>query len=92
MTDATKWKPTADRLLIQRIDADDVSEGGIIIPENAKKKPDRGHILAVGPDVSDEVAVGDEVLFAKYAGHVLGEGDVSVLLMHEHELIAKVVS
>lgn len=70
----TKIRPLSDRIIVKRLEADSTSKGGIIIPENAKEKPARGEVLAVGPGRTlnsgelTQVGVGDRVIFERYAG------------------------
>ena len=72
-----KFRPLHDRVVVKRIDAEEKSSGGIIIPDTAKEKPSQGEVIAVGPGGRDEagklipidVKVGDRVLFGKWSGH-----------------------
>lgn len=69
-------KPLHNRLLVERLDAEDTTSSGIIIPDTAKEKPQKGKVISVGPGIKDkdgklipmEIAKGDLVLFAKYGG------------------------
>ncbi len=71
-----KFRPLHDRVVVKRIEAEDMTTGGIIIPDTAKEKPSQGEIIAVGPGGRDEagrvipidVKVGDRVLFGKWSG------------------------
>ena len=91
-------KPLADRVLVERIE-DDVqkSPGGIIIPDTAKEKPQRGKVIAVGDGRKDDegkriamdVAAGDVVIFGKYSGSEVKVGDKEYLVMHENDIMAK---
>jgi chaperonin GroES len=92
MEDVTKIRPLADRVLIERIEADTVSKGGIVIPDNAKEKPNRGKVITVGPGkftdgrfVETTVKVGQTVLFGKYAGQsvIPGSAEKYVLLRED---------
>ena len=89
-----KFRPLHDRVLVRRFDADEVSEGGIIIPDTAKEKPIQGEIIAVGPGSraddgliqSLDVQVGDRVLFGKWSGtEVKIDGD-DLLILKESDL------
>lgn len=92
-----KVKPLADRVLVKRIEEEEVKEGGIIIPDTAKEKPYKGVVVAVGPGRLDEktgkripleVKEGDKVLFSKYAGtEVKIEGE-EYLIMREDDILA----
>jgi chaperonin GroES len=76
----TKIRPLGDRVLVARDKAESKTPGGIVIPENAQEKTQRGEVLAFGPKVED-LRVGDAVLFGKYAGtDVQGDGQELVLL------------
>lgn len=90
-----KFRPLHDRLLVQRLDGEEKSRGGIIIPDTAKEKPQQGRVLAVGPGRRDEngelvpldVRSGDKVLFAKYAGtEIQIDGEDRVILREEDVL------
>ena len=83
------FRPLHDRVLVRRIEAEEKTRGGIIIPETAKEKPIEGEILAIGPGARDEmgrivpldVKVGDRVLFGKWAGtDVLIDGEERLIL------------
>ena len=86
-----KLKPLADRVLIRPAAAEEVTLGGIIIPDSAKEKPLPGEVIAVGNGTTDEEMVlkaGDEVLYGKYAGtEIEFEGD-KVLIMRQNEILA----
>ena len=84
-----KFRPLHDRVVVERIDAEAMTAGGIIIPDTAKEKPAEGEVLAVGPGARDdagtlhppEVKIGDRVLFGKWAGtEVLIDGADRVIL------------
>ena len=84
-------KPLADRVLVEAAAAEDKTAGGIIIPDTAKEKPQKGTVVAVGPGKKDEpmtVKVGDSVLYGKYAGtEITVEGD-NYLIMRESDIVA----
>jgi chaperonin GroES len=93
-----KLKPIGDRVIVRRDSSEDQSAGGIILPDTAKKKPQRGTILAVGPGklqddgkrVAPQVKEGDVVLFTNWAGDEFKErGKIDdVLVMHEEDILA----
>ena len=86
-----KIKPLGDRVLIQPNVAEAKTASGIIIPDTAKEKPQRGVVVAVGPGKPDEpttVKVGDEVLYGKYAGTELSLEGKDYLMMRESDLLA----
>jgi chaperonin GroES len=90
-----KLRPLADRVVVKRIEEEEVKKGGIIIPDTAKEKPQKGEIIAVGPGRLDEkgnrvpleVKVGDKVLFSKYAGTEVKIGDEELLVMREDDIL-----
>ena len=92
-------KPLHDRVVIERLEADEqTSSGGIIIPDTAKEKPQRGKVVAVGEGAFNEkgdrnkldVNVGDEVLFGKYSGNDIKVEGKEFLIMRENEILAVV--
>lgn len=98
---AINLKPLGDRVIVEPIEKEDVTASGIVLPETAKKKPQEGLVLAVGPGQWDEdgekrialdVKEGDKVLYAKYAGtpFELPEGK-EVLVLRESDLLAIIV-
>ena len=91
----TKFRPLHDRVVVKRIDAEEKSSGGIIIPDSVKEKPSQGEIIAVGPGARDEtgrinkldVKTGDRVLFGKWSGtEVKLDGD-DLLIMKESDIM-----
>jgi len=94
---AMSLKPLGDRVIVEPVEKEEMTAGGIILPETAKEKPQQGTIVAVGPGRRDEegkripmdVKVGDRVLFAKYAGtEVKLEEDEKVLVLKESDILA----
>ncbi|GAB6175346.1 co-chaperone GroES [Desulfobaculum senezii] len=91
-----KLKPLNDRVLVKRLESEEVSAGGIIIPDTAKEKPMRGEIVAAGPGKTDEsgktiamsVKEGDMVLFNKYAGTEIKIDGKEHLVMREDDILA----
>ena len=84
-------KPLADRVLIEPAEAEEKTAGGIIIPDTAKEKPQKGTIVAVGPGKKDEpmtVKVGDNVLYGKYAGTEINIKGVEYMIMRESDVVA----
>lgn len=94
---ATKMQPLGDRVLIRPLTEEEVSKGGIILPDTAKEKPQRGEVVAVGPGRLDEngkrvamdVKVGDKVIYSKYAGSEIKEGEEELLILRESDILAK---
>ncbi len=89
-------KPLADRVVVKPLQAEEKTAGGIIIPDNAKEKPQKGEVVAVGPGkasdsgekVAMELKVGDKVLYGKYSGtEVTVDGD-DYLIMRESDVLA----
>jgi chaperonin GroES len=88
-----KFRPLHDRVVIKRIEAEEKTTGGIIIPDTAKEKPQQGEVIAVGPGGRDEagklipidVKVGDRVLFGKWSGTEVKLDGVEYLIMVEAE-------
>ncbi len=91
-----KLKPLGSRVLVEPIEAEEVTAGGIVLPETAKEKPQKGKVLSVGPGDRDEdgdrikmdVAQGDTVLFAKYAGTEIKVDGKKLLILRESDLLA----
>jgi len=84
-------KPLADRVLVEPVEAETKTASGIIIPDNAKEKPQKGNIVAVGNGTKDEpltVKVGDTVLYGKYAGTELKLEGKDYLIMRESDVLA----
>ncbi len=84
-------KPLADRVIIEPAQAEEKTAGGIIIPDTAKEKPQKGTVLAVGEGKKDEpmtVKVGDTVLYGKYAGTEISVEGSDYLIMRESDIVA----
>ncbi len=84
-------KPLADRVIVKAAPAEEKTAGGIIIPDTAKEKPQRGTIVAVGAGKKDEpmtVKVGDNVLYGKYAGTEINYNGEDYLIMKESDILA----
>ncbi len=84
-------KPLADRVLVEPKAAETKTAGGLIIPDNAKEKPQEGTVLAVGPGKKDEpmeVKVGDKVLYGKYAGTEINAEGKSYMIMRQSDILA----
>ena len=90
-----KFRPLHDRVVVTRIDADNKTPGGIIIPDTAKEKPTEGEVIAVGPGGRDEsgklipidLKVGDQVLFGKWSGNEVKIDGVEILIMKESDIM-----
>jgi chaperonin GroES len=84
-------KPLADRVLVEPLEAETKTASGIIIPDTAKEKPQKGIVIAVGPGTKDEpltVKVGDTVLYGKYSGTELKLEGTEYLMMRESDILA----
>ena len=94
-----KFRPLHDRVVIERIDADAKTAGGIIIPDTAKEKPQQGKVIAVGPGGRDEsgklipidVQVGDRILFGKWSGTEVKIDGREYLIMKESDIMGVLV-
>ena len=94
---AAKLEPLGDRVIVRPTEKEEVSKGGIILPDTAKEKPQEGEIIGVGlGKVKDDgtrmamdVKVGDKVIYAKYAGTEVEVDDEKLLIMHESDIMAK---
>jgi len=92
-------QPLEDRIVIKRLEAEEKTAGGIVLPDTAKEKPQRGEVLAVGPGkLLDNgkrgelsVAVGDEVIYGKYGGTDIEVSGDDVKILRESDILAKVV-
>ena len=90
-----RFRPLHDRVVVKRIDAEDKTAGGIIIPDTAKEKPSQGEVIAVGPGGRDEngklfpidVQVGDRVLFGKWSGTEVKIDGQELLIMKESDIM-----
>ncbi|PKO17847.1 MAG: co-chaperone GroES [Chloroflexi bacterium HGW-Chloroflexi-10] len=91
-----KLKPLGSRVVVEPIDNEEVTAGGIVIPETAKEKPQKGHVMSVGPGDRDDdgkrialdVEKGDVVLFAKYSGTEIKVEGKKLLILRESDLLA----
>ena len=94
---ATKLQPLADRLVVKPIEKEEVTKGGIVLPDTAKEKPQEGKVLAVGPGrLSDDgkrlamdVSTGDIVIYAKYGGTEIKIDDEELVILRESDILAK---
>ena len=92
-------QPLGDRLIVEVLEEEETTVSGIVLPDTAKEKPQRGRVLAVGPGPRDDngnfVAMdleeGDEIIFSKYGGTEIKLGTDEVLILRETDVLAKVV-
>jgi chaperonin GroES len=94
-----KVRPLDDRVVVEGLEAEEKTAGGILLPDTAKQKPQRGRVLAVGPGklrdngerATLNVAKGDEVLFGKYAGNDIEVEGREIKILRESDILAKIV-
>ena len=93
-------QPLGDRLIVEALEEEEMTSSGIVLPDTAKEKPQRGRVLAVGPGMRNdsgevvpmEVAVGDEIIYSKYGGTEIKLGADDVLILRESDVLAKVAT
>jgi len=93
-----KIEPLGDRVVIKPMPKEEVSKGGIFLPDTAKEKPQEGKVIAVGPGrltedgtrIAMEVKKGDKVIYSKYAGTEFKLDDEEVIIMRESDILAKI--
>jgi chaperonin GroES len=92
-----KLKPLGDRLIVRAVEEDEVTKSGIVLPDTAKEKPQKGKVLAVGKVNEDtgkrtplDVSEGDEVLYSKYGGTEINVDGEELLVLRESDVLAKV--
>jgi len=94
---AVKLQPLADRLVVKPVEREEVTKGGIVLPDTAKEKPQEGEVMAVGPGrlsedgkrIAMEVKVGDVVIYAKYGGTEIKIEDEELVILRESDILAK---
>jgi chaperonin GroES len=92
-------KPLGDRLIVEVLEDEETTDSGIVLPDTAKEKPQRGRVLAVGPGARNEdgdympvdLEEGDEIVFSKYGGTEVRLGTEDYLILRESDVLAKVV-
>ena len=93
---AVKLNPLADRLVVRPIEKEEVTKGGIVLPDTAKEKPQEGEVLAVGPGrlsedgkrIAMDVKVGDIVVYSKYGGTEIKIDDEELIILREGDILA----
>jgi len=93
-------RPLDDRVVVEPLEAEEMTAGGIVLPDSAQEKPQRGKVVAVGAGKlldsgergSLAVALGDEVIFGKYAGSDIEVGDRELKILRESDILAKVIN
>ena len=94
---AVKLQPLADRIVVKPIEREEVTKGGIVLPDTVRDKPQEGQVLAVGPGrlsedgkrIAMEVKVGDIVIYARYGGQEYKIEDEEVMILRESDILAK---
>ena len=94
-----KLQPLADRLVVKPIEREEVTKGGIVLPDTVKEKPQEGKVVAVGPGrlsedgkrIAMDVKVGDTVVYAKYGGTEIKIDDEELIILRESDILAKKV-
>ena len=92
-------QPLGDRLIVESLEEEDTTASGIVLPDTAREKPQRGSVLAVGPGprnddgeyIDMDLEEGDEIIFSKYGGTEIKLGTDDVLILRESDVLAKVV-
>jgi chaperonin GroES len=93
-------QPLGDRLIVEALEEEETTSSGIVLPDTAKEKPQRGRVLAVGPGSRDEsgnyvkldLEAGDEIIFSKYGGTEIRLGSDDYLILRESDVLAKVIA
>jgi len=92
-----KLQPLGDRVVIKAIEREEVTKGGIVLPDTAKEKPQEGEVVAVGPGrltedgkrIAMEVKVGERIIYARYAGTEIKLDDEELIILRESDILAK---
>ncbi len=92
------FQPLGDRVVIKPLEEEEVTKGGLVLPDTAREKPQKGEVVAVGPGrlgddgkrLDMEVKVNDKIVYSKYAGTELKEDDVEYLILRESDILAKI--
>jgi chaperonin GroES len=94
-------QPLGDRLIVEMLEEEEITGSGIVLPDTAREKPQRGRVLALGPggrsentgeSIPMDVAIGDEIIFSKYGGTEFRLGADEVLILRESDVLARVTS
>jgi len=94
---ASKLQPLGDRIIVRPIKKEEITRGGIVLPDTAKEKPQEGEVVAVGPGkltddgkrLEMEVKKGDKVIYAKYAGSEIKIDDEELLILRDSDILAR---
>jgi len=94
---AVKLRPLADRVVVKPIEREEVTKGGIVLPDTVKEKPQEGEVIAVGPGrlsddgklIAMDVKVGDRIIYSKYGGTEITIDDEELMILRESDILAK---
>ena len=94
---ATKLQPLADRVVVRPIEREEVTKGGIVLPDTVKEKPQEGEVIAAGPGrlsedgkrIAMDIKVGDRVIYAKYGGMDIRIDDEELIILRESDILAR---
>ena len=94
---AVKLQPLADRVVVKPIEREEVTKGGIVLPDTVKEKPQEGEVIAVGPGrlsedgkrIAMDVKVGDRIIYSKYGGTEITIDDEELIVLRESDILAK---
>jgi len=94
---AVKLQPLADRVVVKPIEREEVTKGGIVLPDTVKEKPQEGKVIAVGPGrlsedgkrIAMDVKVGDRIIYSKYGGTEITIDDEELIVLRESDILAK---
>ena len=94
---AVKLQPLADRIVVKPIEREEVTKGGIVLPDTVKEKPQEGKVIAVGPGrlsedgkrIAMDVKVGDRIIYSKYGGTEITIDDEELIVLRESDILAK---
>ena len=94
---AVKLRPLADRVVVKPIEREEVTKGGIVLPDTVKEKPQEGKVIAVGPGrlsedgkrIAMDVKVGDRIIYSKYGGTEITIDDEELIVLRESDILAK---
>jgi chaperonin GroES len=94
---STKLQPLGDRIIVKPIAREEITKGGIVLPDTVQEKPQEGKVIAVGPGkmtddgkrIPMDIKVGDTVIYAKYGGSEIKEEDEELMILRESDILAK---
>ncbi len=94
---STKLQPLGDRIIVKPTQREEITKGGIVLPDTVQEKPQEGKVIAVGPGkmtddgkrIAMDIKVGDTVIYAKYGGSEIKENDEELIILRESDILAK---